>query len=146
MPRVQKSSGKTRHDPLHVQLGEDEVHAKYGNVSQPGKRKKSRKSADHEDDTEVQDSYAYFYGLLTFKQAILDPKTSKKIFELAQDQQEELEESDSDEEDDLHTSDKNAIRTTQIIDDDDDDEGMRDFGDEDVDVDAELELVSTFLS
>lgn len=85
-----------------------------------------------------------FYSSLTFEQAILDPKTSKKIFELARDQQEELEESESDQEDDLDTNDKNAIRSTQIIDDDDDDEGMGDFGDEDVDVDAELELVSAF--
>lgn len=54
MPRATKPSGKTRHDPLHVQLDDDELHAKYGRVSQPGKRKKSKKS-DREDgeDSEV---------------------------------------------------------------------------------------------
>ena len=53
MPRVAKSSSALRHDPLHVQLREDEVHAKYGRLSQPGKRKKSRKSADNEDSGDV---------------------------------------------------------------------------------------------
>ncbi|TFK43300.1 Bystin-domain-containing protein [Crucibulum laeve] len=78
MPRSQKA-GKARHDPLLVQLDGDEVEAKYGRISQPGKRKKSRKSAlDDDENGEV----------------ILDPKTSKRIFELARDQQDELEEAD----------------------------------------------------
>jgi essential nuclear protein 1 len=46
MPRAEKSSGKTRHDPLHVELDADQRLAKYGNVSQPGKRKKQRKIVD----------------------------------------------------------------------------------------------------
>lgn len=46
MPRSSKPSGKTRHDPLHVQLRDDELHEKYGNVSRPGKRAKSRKSTE----------------------------------------------------------------------------------------------------
>lgn len=49
MPRAAKPTGKTRHDPLHVQLKEDELHQKYGVVSTPGKRKKSRK-ADKDDE------------------------------------------------------------------------------------------------
>ena len=55
MPRAQKSSGKSRHDPLIVQLDEDEVQAKYGRLSQPGKRTKSRTSStrDDEDASEV---------------------------------------------------------------------------------------------
>lgn len=56
MPRALKS-GKPRHDPLHVQLDDDELLAKYGRVSQPGKRKKSRQSKnDGEEDanSEVQ--------------------------------------------------------------------------------------------
>ncbi|CAK5276085.1 unnamed protein product [Mycena citricolor] len=76
MPATRKASsstGKSRHDPLLVQLGDDEIEARYGRVSQPGKRKK--KNARDEDDSEV----------------ILDPKTSKRIFELAKDQQDELE-------------------------------------------------------
>ena len=43
MPRAQKPAAKPKHDPLHVQLHEDTVHAKYGDVSQPGKRKKSKR-------------------------------------------------------------------------------------------------------
>lgn len=52
MPRAQKPQ-KPRHDPLHAQLAEDEVEAKYGRISQPGRRKKSKKSADEEDGAEV---------------------------------------------------------------------------------------------
>lgn len=49
MPRTQKPT-KQRHDPLLTQLDDDELHAKYGHVSQPGKRRKSRGRA--EDDTD----------------------------------------------------------------------------------------------
>jgi essential nuclear protein 1 len=49
MPRAQKPS-KPRHDPLHVQLDEDEVNTKYGRISQPGKRKKSKKADQGEDE------------------------------------------------------------------------------------------------
>ena len=54
MPRAQKPASKPKHDPLHVQLHEDSVHAKYGGVSQPGKRKKSRREkSDRESEDEV---------------------------------------------------------------------------------------------
>lgn len=54
MPRAPRSTGKTRHDPLLVQLDEDETEAKYGRISAPGRRKKSRKSRDgDEPDTDV---------------------------------------------------------------------------------------------
>lgn len=54
MPRAQKPASKPKHDPLHVQLHEDNVHAKYGNVSQPGKRKKSKRDkSDRESEDEV---------------------------------------------------------------------------------------------
>jgi len=52
MPRVQKT-GKTRNDPLLVQLDEDSSYAKYGRVSQPGKRKKARKQDDEDLDDNV---------------------------------------------------------------------------------------------
>ena len=51
MPRAQKSSGKSRHDPFLVQLDEDEANAKYGHISQPGKRKKSRRSSNIDEDS-----------------------------------------------------------------------------------------------
>ncbi|KAI6151725.1 Bystin-domain-containing protein [Pisolithus tinctorius] len=82
MPRAQKST-KPRHDPLLAQIHEDELIAKYGRVSQPGKRNKSRKSRSDDEGGEV----------------ILDPKTSRKIFELARDQQDELEVPDDEVED-----------------------------------------------
>jgi len=49
MPRISKSPGKSRHDPLLVQLDQDDVQAKYGRVSQPGKRKKSRKDPTNDE-------------------------------------------------------------------------------------------------
>jgi essential nuclear protein 1 len=67
---------------LLVQLGNDELQEKYGRLSQPGKRKKSRKG-DKEDDDEK-------------SEVVLDPKTSKRIFELAKSQQDELELPDED--------------------------------------------------
>ena len=78
-------------------------------------------------------------------QTTLDPKTSKKIFELALDQQEESEEDDFGVLD-VTASDKKAPRPKNPIDedDDDDDEEMAPFDDEDVDLDAELELVSVW--
>ncbi|KIL00460.1 hypothetical protein PAXRUDRAFT_129826 [Paxillus rubicundulus Ve08.2h10] len=84
MPRVQKSQ-KPRHDPLLAQLDDDALYEKYGRVTQPGKRTKSQGTPREDDNDEV----------------ILDPKTSRRIFELARDQQEELGmPDDQDEEDD----------------------------------------------
>ncbi|KAJ3526633.1 hypothetical protein NM688_g8236 [Phlebia brevispora] len=110
MPKAQKASGKTRHDPLHVQLGEDEVYAKYGKVTRPGKRRKSQAKDEDEENGEV----------------ILDPKTSRKIFELARDQQEELEDFEDDEDaDDAPEKSAFTIPRTQTVDEDEDelDEG-----------------------
>lgn len=48
MPRAPKASGKTRHDPLHVQIADDETYAKYGKLSHPGKRRKSQAADEDE--------------------------------------------------------------------------------------------------
>jgi len=54
MPRAQKPASKPKHDPLHIQLHEDSVHARHGDVSQPGKRKKSKRDkSDRESGDEV---------------------------------------------------------------------------------------------
>ena len=55
MPRIHKTStGKSRHDPLHVDIAADDTYAKYGDVSKPGRRKKSRRGEhDDEDGGEV---------------------------------------------------------------------------------------------
>lgn len=53
MPRATKASGKSRHDPLHVQLQEDELYGKYGNITRPGKRKKTNRKDDEEESADV---------------------------------------------------------------------------------------------
>jgi essential nuclear protein 1 len=86
MPRATaKATGKTRHDPLLVQLHEDDVEAKYGRVSKPGKRQKGRTSSGKGHEQDENDPNGEADGT-----TILDPKTSRKIFELARDQQVEL--------------------------------------------------------
>ncbi|KAJ7762818.1 Bystin-domain-containing protein [Mycena maculata] len=113
MPATRKSSGKSRHDPLLVQLGGDELDAKYGRVSQPGKRKKSKINTSEED-----------------AEVILDPKTSKRIFELARNQQDELQMADEEEEED--ESMQAATMKRPRLDDDDDDSELEELEDEDV--------------
>ena len=62
MPRAQKPASRPKHDPLHIQLQEDTVYAKHGNVSEPGKRKKSKRDkSDRESEDEVR-SMKYFQG------------------------------------------------------------------------------------
>ncbi|KAG8721992.1 snoRNA-binding rRNA-processing protein [Ceratobasidium sp. 394] len=74
MPRISSSSkGKARHDPLHVQLGEDEAYSKFGRITNTGKRGKKRQDED-ENELDV----------------VLDAKSSRAIFDLAKDQQAEL--------------------------------------------------------
>ncbi|EIW82461.1 Bystin-domain-containing protein [Coniophora puteana RWD-64-598 SS2] len=74
MPRAQKAQ-KPKHDPLLAQIYDDETYAKYGRVSRPGKRKKSRTTVDDGDEP---------------SEAVLDSKSSQRVFELARDQQAEL--------------------------------------------------------
>ncbi|KAG2345112.1 Bystin-domain-containing protein [Suillus weaverae] len=114
MPRVQKSV-KQRHDPLHTQLDVDEVQAKYGRISQPGKRTKRQKSSGDEESTEV----------------VLDPKMSRRIFELARDQQEEID-MPEDEDEPRHEDERENFKPrAQFVDDDEDsdDDDMSDNSD-----------------
>ncbi|KAI0643706.1 cell adhesion protein byn-1 [Trametes meyenii] len=123
MPKAPKSSTKSKHDPLHVQLGEDEVYAKYGRVSQPGRRRKPKAKDEVDEAGEV----------------ILDPKTSRRIFELARDQQEELDENDFDdevEEDDQPNF--SAPRGPAL--DEDDDLDLERYDEEDVEEIEEIEV------
>jgi len=126
MPRAQKSSnGKSRHDPLLAQLDEDEANAKYGHISQPGKRKKSRRNSNTDED---------------LSEIILDPKTSRKIFELARDQQDELEMPDDEEveedDDDERMQNLSRPRNKKEFDDEDEYEG------EDLEIEEEFEIDS----
>ncbi|RDB20496.1 Uncharacterized protein C13G1.09 [Hypsizygus marmoreus] len=108
MPRTSKP-GKSRHDPLLVQLNEDEVKARYGRISQPGKRKKSKKSLSNEDEN---------------SEVILDPKTSRRIFELAKEQQDELAVMPDDEDEDKTAASRSRPRSQAIHEDDDEDEDV----------------------
>lgn len=65
MPRTQKQSQKPRHDPLFVQLNEDEIQAKYGRISHPGKRKNSYKTDDSDARDVLPISSAYSLILIT---------------------------------------------------------------------------------
>ncbi|KAG1753159.1 Bystin-domain-containing protein [Suillus lakei] len=112
MPRVQKSV-KQRHDPLHAQIDVDEAQAKYGRVSQPGKRTKRQKSSGDEESTE----------------AVLDPKMSRRIFELARDQQEEIDMPEDEDESRHEDERENFEPRTQFADDDDEDSGDDDMSD-----------------
>ncbi|KAG2151825.1 Bystin-domain-containing protein [Suillus cothurnatus] len=116
MPRVQKSV-KQRHDPLLAQLDVDEAQAKYGRISQPGKRMKRQKSSGDEESTEV----------------VLDSKMSRRIFELARDQQEEIdmpEDEDESRHEDESESFKPRVQFAKYNDDEDsNDDDMSDNGD-----------------
>lgn len=52
MPRTQPPQ-KQRHDPLLAELDGDEQYAKYGRVSQPGRRRKSHRHSAEDDTDEV---------------------------------------------------------------------------------------------
>jgi len=146
MPRAQKPTGKSRHDPLHVDIAADDLYSKYGNVSKPGRRQKSRH--DDQDGTEVRlfpsttDSFDAYS--CPHDQTILDPTTSRRIFELARDQQDELDRPDQDEDEDVIEDDFTRPRTRdlELVDEDEDDGADEDFrgfsGDE------ERELVRAF--
>ncbi|KIK42739.1 hypothetical protein CY34DRAFT_804569 [Suillus luteus UH-Slu-Lm8-n1] len=112
MPRVQKSV-KQRHDPLHAQLDVDEAQAKYGRISQPGKRTKRQKSSGDEESSEV----------------VLDPKMSRRIFELARDQQEEI---DMPEDEPEHEDERENLKPRVQFADDDDDDDDDDSDDDDM--------------
>ncbi|KAI0288277.1 Bystin-domain-containing protein [Russula brevipes] len=109
MPRTHSSSAKARHDPLHLDIAADHALEKYGNISQPGRRKKSRRAAsEHSEDP---------------AETVFDPETSRRIFELAREQQDELDLPDADADDDVIEDDFTRPRThLERIDEDEDEE------------------------
>jgi essential nuclear protein 1 len=50
MPRSLKPTPKSRHDPLHRDIAADDQYEKYGNVSTPGRRKKTHRENEHDED------------------------------------------------------------------------------------------------
>jgi essential nuclear protein 1 len=123
MPRALKQSEKPRQAPLHVQIDEDKLLQKYGRVTQPGKRRKQRADRTEDDNSET----------------ILDPKTSRRIFELAKDQQDELELSDPEDDKPIqnHSSFSTPHERRNDLEDDEDEDGFEDEEDSMLDQDAE---------
>ncbi|KAG9017331.1 snoRNA-binding rRNA-processing protein [Tulasnella sp. JGI-2019a] len=87
MPVTPRRHGKKpRHNPLHLEILKDETVEKYGQVSQPGRRKKKKGKGKGKDEDSEDEADRMF-----------DAKTSKKILDLAKLQQEVIErEGDSD--------------------------------------------------
>ncbi|KAE8216340.1 hypothetical protein CF327_g529 [Tilletia walkeri] len=86
-----------RHDPLHAQLRQDEVIAKYGTVSAPGRRphkKDSSANLDNDEDDQpaavAMISGAKSAGSLQ-RSSYVDPRLSRNILRLAREQQDEIE-------------------------------------------------------
>jgi len=82
---------KLRHDPLHVEINADEETTKYGNLSRPGRRKNAKKVEKLEGEVGKRMFGKKALALIVTPQTILDSKTSRKILQLARDQQEEIE-------------------------------------------------------
>jgi essential nuclear protein 1 len=128
MPRTIKPSQKSRHDPLLRDIAADDLYAKYGNVSKPGRRKKTKHDEDGNGEVTLSrpdPPSTLFAHSHPISQTILDPKTSKRIFELARDQQDELDPPEAEEDEDVIEDDFTRPRTRDLeqLDDDDDDEG-----------------------
>ncbi|KAI9511257.1 Bystin-domain-containing protein [Russula earlei] len=95
--------------PLHLDIAADDAYAKYGNISIPGRRKKKSRHAVERD-----------------VETILDPKTSRRIFDLARDQQDELDPpvAEEDAEEDVIENDFTRPRTRdlELVDEDEDED------------------------
>lgn len=134
MPRTTKGAQKSRHDPLLVQLGNDEIEAKHGRLSQPGRRQKFCRN-DDEGGSEVGCIICLELALIIVSKVVLDPQTSKRIFELAKIQQDEMEVLDDDE--DIPQSLGELSRPRLYPEEEDDDEGSS-IGEEPGDVEEEF--------
>ena len=66
---------KVRHDPLHVDLEQDDSLQKFGRVSRPGRRKGKAREEDEGNDEDGPGE---------------DARMSRKILDLARDQQDEV--------------------------------------------------------
>ncbi|KIJ26986.1 hypothetical protein M422DRAFT_216042 [Sphaerobolus stellatus SS14] len=127
-PAPRKKYSKTRHDPiqhdpLHVQLKQDEVLETYGKVTRPGKRAKRTNKSDEENE-----------------EVLLDPKTSQRIFELAKDQQDELESLPDDDDGEFADETQEKYREQPRIDEDEEEEETFSEGSVDAEEYAEFEI------
>jgi essential nuclear protein 1 len=139
MPRASATSKvKSRHDPLHVQIGEDEAYSKFGRVSTSKRGKKRGDENENELDV-IKFANSVLICLYVFLQMVLDVKTSRKIFDLAKDQQEELDLVDdegideSNSEEDAQSNermDSKRIARAPLMQDSDEDEDENEYPDE----------------
>ncbi|WVF68914.1 hypothetical protein IAT40_003688 [Kwoniella sp. CBS 6097] len=124
MPRAARPT-KPRHDPLHVQLDADESLRKFGRPSKPSKKRNSQE--EEEDQPRAEDA-----------------RMSKKILDLAREQQEEVNREmggDDDWEDEDDEAEPSS-RPREIAEVDSEEEGAEDFDEGDVSGEeyAELEI------
>ncbi|ORX37340.1 Bystin-domain-containing protein [Kockovaella imperatae] len=126
MPKALKSS-KPRHDPLHVELAQDDTYRKFGRSAVNGKKK--AKVVEEEDEEQVGE----------------DARMSKKILDLARDQQAEIAReialNDDEEDDDLEDDDTPgpSTRPRPMEMPSDDEEKDEDAEDSDVELDIDPE-------
>jgi essential nuclear protein 1 len=143
MPKsTQRSSDKARHDPLHVQLGHDEATSKYARVKRRKHRTSSGGDDEDEDISEVRfpmKRTPFTSACITYpsNKAILDPKTSQRIFDLARVQQLELGDdsqgSDLEDDDEAGPSNFTRFQPRALGPDGSDDEDVEYAADEDAD-------------
>lgn len=83
--------------------------------------------------------------LTTSVQIILDPKTSRKIFELARDQQEELNEDEEDEDKEEDSRANFSIPRGHTGEDDEEDDDLGDYDEDEEEIEEIVRLDSTAL-
>jgi hypothetical protein len=143
MPKANSAAAKgkaPRHTPLHVEISKDSDMQKFGRVASTGdKKKKGKKRAGAEDDED--DAEGSKEG------GVVGGRMSRKILDLARDQQEEvmgeMDDDDEDEEweEDEEDADEKVVGTGQRIRKPDEDED-EDLDEGDVSEEEYAELVS----
>lgn len=142
MPRTTKFPIKSRHNPLLAQLDDDEREARYGRISEPGRRQKpSKKFPEDDENVEVEISILRLrlssHNFIPLFKVALDSKTSRRIFELAKTQQDELDALDEE-----IVEDAPQERMAKIVNAVDDDEDEDDGSDSDMREEMEEIFVS----
>jgi hypothetical protein len=141
MPKANSAAARgkaTRHTPLHVEISKDSDMQKFGRVASAGDKKKGKNRAgarDDEDDAEG-----------SKEGGVVGGRMSRKILDLARDQQEEvmgeMEDDDEDEEwEEDEEADEKVVGTGQRVRKPDEDE-EEDLDEGDVSEEEYAELVS----
>lgn len=137
MPRASSSlkSKVEKPAPFQQQLKQDELTAKYGLVSQPGRRNKKSNHQGKDEDEIAQDAHQdklnRSAGIVTGGKAgggksYVDPKLSRNILRLAREQQDELEREELEAQQGNASTSFTTSRPNLDFDDDDDDDEEED--------------------